>query len=205
MIRFNRTLSLATCLVLLGAVTGTAQLNAGMGERRGDGPPPMRVLMPPGVVDKPAGMEMSDDPEQAFIQQLFKGFFQMMDQNGNGELSADELSGWVHPPPHMDGMDDGMGRPDGMNRPPMDGTMDGDAGEQVRRLQEELHRVHQEQRMRRMEEMNHRRDRIREQLAQMRQEQQRMAEHMREMEAEAQSVNEEFEKANSDSLPEPTP
>ncbi|MDA0336376.1 MAG: hypothetical protein O2782_14520 [bacterium] len=197
MIRFNRTLSLATCLVLLGAVAGTAQRNAGMGEHRGDGPPPMLVLMPPPGVDKPAGMEMSDDPYH-IVEPLFKGFFQMMDQNGNGELSADELSGWVHPPPHMNGMDDGMGRPDGMNRPPMDGTMDGAAGEQVRRLQEELHRVHQEQRMRRMEEMNHRRDRIREQLAQMRQEQQRMAEHMREMEAEAQRVNEELEKANSE-------
>ena len=197
MIRFSRILSLATCLVLLGAVASTAQMNGGMGEHRGDGPPPMLVLMPPPDVDKPEGMEMSDDPEEAF-QQLFKGFFQMMDQDGNGELSADELSSWVHPPPHMDGMDDGMGRPGGMNRPPMDGGMDGDAGEQVRHLQEELHRVHQEQRMRRMEEMNHRRDRIREQLEQMRQEQQRMAEHMREMEAEAQRVNEELEKANSE-------
>jgi len=156
----------------------------------------MLVLMPPPDVDKPEGMEMSDDPEEAF-HQMFRAFFGMMDLDGNGELSADELSGWVHPAQHMDGMDGGPGMPggEGMHKPP---PMDGDMGEHVRRLERELRRVHHEQQMRHIEEMTHHRDRLREEHAHMLEEQQRMAEHMREMEEEARRVNEELERANSE-------
>lgn len=96
MIRFSRNLSLATCLVFGMVAAAFAQMDGGpmddgdMGEH--DGPPPMLVLMPPPDAEKPEGVEMSEDPEEAF-HQMFGIFFDMMDQDGNGELNPDELRG----------------------------------------------------------------------------------------------------------------
>ena len=78
--------------------------------------PPMLVLMPPPDVEKPEGVEMTGDPEEDF-KTVFHTFFRLMDGDGNGELSPDELKGWVHPPrmdgdrgEHMDGEGRGDGR-----------------------------------------------------------------------------------------------
>ena len=96
MIRFSRNLSLATCLVFGMVAAAFAQMDGGpmddgdMGEH--DGSPPMLVLMPPPDAEKPEGVEMSEDPEEAF-HQMFDIFFDMMDQDGNGELNPDELRG----------------------------------------------------------------------------------------------------------------
>ena len=140
MLRFTRSLLLATCLVCVGAVAGMAQMDGPEGEHEG---PPILILVPPPDAEKPEGLEMSEDPEESF-RQLFDAFFQMMDQDGNGELNHDEMAGWVHPP-HRDG-GEGMGDGDGMG----DG---GDMGEHVRHLEEELRRVHEEQHRRHIEEI----------------------------------------------------
>jgi hypothetical protein len=187
MIRFSRNLSLATCLVFGMVAAAFAQMDDGdMGEH--DGPPPMLVLMPPPDAEKPEGIEMSEDPEEAF-HQMFGIFFDMMDQDGNGELNPDELRGWVHPPPHMDG-----GMMEGMEGPPMDGDME----EQIRHLEEELRMIHEEQHMRYIEELNHHRDRIMEEIGHMRAEQTQLADRLREMDEEARRVAEELEQAHSE-------
>ena len=185
MVRFSLNPLLAICLVFGGAATAFAQTD-GMGEH--DGPPPMLVIMPPPDVEKPEGIEMSEDPAEAF-HQMFDVFFGMMDEDGNGELNHDELGGWVHPPPHMDGGPGG-----GMEGPPMGGERE----EHVRHLEEELHRVHQEQHMRHIEELGHHRDRIREEIGHMREEQAHLADRLREMGEEARRVAEELQQAQSE-------
>ncbi|MFP6645735.1 MAG: hypothetical protein VCF24_19585 [Candidatus Latescibacterota bacterium] len=192
MVRFSRNLLLATCLVFGGAASAFAQMD-GMGEH--DGPPPMLVIMPPPDVEKPEGIEMSEDPAEAF-RQMFDVFFDMMDEDGNGELNHDELGGWVHPPRHMDGGPGG-----GMEGPPMGGEME----ETIRHLEEELrmvrqeqHMRHQEQHMRHIEELGHHRDRIMEDIGHMREEQAHLAERLREMDEEARRVAEELQQAQSE-------
>ena len=197
MIRKSSALSLATCLVLGGAVPGQAQMgDMDMGEH--DGPPPMLVLMPPPDVEKPEGVMISEDPQEA-THQLFGLFFEMMDQDGNGELNADELRGWVHPPPPLDGGSHMEGMM-GMEGEPHDGG-DGGMQDEVRRLQEELQRIHMEQRQRHIDELTHRRDRIMEDLAHMREEQARMAAHLQEMEDESRRVEEELQRVHEEGQP----
>ncbi len=199
MVRFSLNLLLAICLVFGGAATAFAQTD-GMGEH--DGPPPMLVIMPPPDVEKPEGIEMSEDPAEAF-HQMFDVFFGMMDEDGNGELNHDELDGWVHPPPHrvfgaamMDGGPPPMGTMDGggMEGPPMGGEME----EHIRHLEEELRRVHQEQHMRYIEELGHHRDRIKEEIRHMREEQAHLADRLREMDREEARVAEELQQAQSE-------
>ena len=189
MIRHSGTFLLAAGLVLAGVVGGQAQMgDMDMGEH--GGPPPMMVLMPPPDVEKPEGVMISGDPMEAH-EQLFGLFFEMMDQDGNGELNADELRGWVHPPPPMDGGP----HMEGMEPPPGgDGSME----EHVRQLEEELKRIHMEQRQRHIDELTHHRDRIMEDLAHMREEQARMAAHLQEMEDESRRVEEELQRLHSE-------
>jgi len=193
MIRFSLNLLLAICLVFGGAATAFAQTD-GMGEH--DGPPPMLVIMPPPDIEKPEGIEMSEDPTEAF-HQMFDVFFDMMDKDGNGELNHDELDGWVHPspmigsvramsPPHMDGA------------PPPMGTMGGEMEEHIRHLEEELRRVHQEQHMRYIEELGHHRDRIMEEIRHMREEQAHLADRLLEMGREEARVAQELQQAQSE-------
>jgi hypothetical protein len=190
MIRYCRILSLAGCLVLGGAVAGLADMHEGMEEH--DGPPPMLVLMPPPDVEKPEGVEISEDPEEAF-QQIFDVFFEMMDHDGNGELAHGELAGWVHPPPHMG---------EHMEGEHMEGG-DGELMEKIRMLEDELHHIHMERREHAIMELNEHRDHIEEELAHMREEHARMAEHMQEMEEEAKRVAEELERIHSEPMDEP--
>ena len=200
MVRFSLNLLLAICLVFGGAATAFAQTD-GMGEH--DGPPPMLVIMPPPDVEKPEGIEMSEDPAEAF-HQMFDVFFDMMDEDGNGELNHDELDGWVHPPPHMDGGPPPMGTMDGggMEGPPRPASHQsvegGEMEEHIRHLEEELRRVHQEQHMRYIEELGHHRDRIMEEIRHMREEQAHLADRLREMDEEARRVAEELQQAQSE-------
>jgi len=91
-----------------------------------DGPPPIIMLVPPEGKEKPEGLEMPDDPREAF-EVILKVFYRMMDSDGNGSLNMGELAEWAQPGPmgmmgpdcmHGDGMDmdgmhnDGMGRGD---------------------------------------------------------------------------------------------
>jgi hypothetical protein len=192
MVRFSLNLLLAICLVFGGAATAFAQTD-GMGEH--DGPPPMLVIMPPPDVEKPEGIELSEDPAER-VHQIFDVFFGMMDEDGNGELNHDELDGWVHPPPHMDGVPPPMGTMDGggMEGPPMGGEME----EHIRHLEEELRRVHQEQHMRYIEELGHHRDRIMEEIRHMREEQAHLADRLLEMDREEARVAEELQQAQSE-------
>ena len=110
---------------------------------------------------------MTGDPEENF-RTVFRTFFQLMDQDGSGELSRDELRGWVHPGPepgmgeHDDGM---MGDHEDMGE--HNGMGDGDMAEEIRMLKEELRRVHEEQRMRHREHMQEQIQRAREHLRQL--------------------------------------
>lgn len=198
-----------TCIKLLlaaslclGATTTVFADNHEGGDR-----PPMLALMPPPDMEKPEGVEMTGDPEQDF-QMLFDVFFRMMDQDSSGELNMDELRGWVHPPPMgpgpgMDGdhdgqmgdgqMGDGQMHDGGMGE--HDGMMgDGDMAEKVRRLEEELRRVREEQHKRHMDEMRNHRERLVEQIRHAREEQQRIADHLRQMEEDARRLEEEMQK-----------
>ncbi len=162
----------------------TATVAVADGHEGGDRPP-MLVLMPPPDVEKPEGVEMTGDPEEDF-RTIFRTFFRLMDQDGSGELSPDELRGWVHPGPGP-----GMGEHDGMmgDRGDMGGGMMGDRGgmgdgmgggmggdlaEKVRRLEERLRQVNEERRMRHEEQIR----RAREHLAQLEENARRMQEAM---------------------------
>lgn len=173
-------------------------------DHHGDGDhPPMLVLMPPPDVEKPDGVEMTGDPEEDF-RTVFRAFFRMMDQDGNGELARDELRDWVHPPrmPEMGDHDGGMGMPGmpggmpGMGRPDgdMEEHMDGEMAEKVRELKEELRRLREEQHKRRVEQMREHRSRLQEQIRHAREEQQRIADRLRQMEEEARKMEEEMER-----------
>lgn len=105
---------------------------------------------------------MTGDPEENF-RTVFRTFFQLLDQDGSGELSRDELRGWVHP-----GSGPRMGEHDGMG--------DGDMAEEIRMLKEELRRVHEEQRMRHREHMQEQIQRAREHLRQLEEDAGRMEE-----------------------------
>ncbi len=151
----------------------------------GDERPPMLILSPPEGADKPEGVEMTGDPREDF-RTIRRVFFDMMDTDGDNQLSRDELRDWVHPPkmPGMDG-DDGMHH---------EGGMDGDMGEHVRRLEEELRELHRERRMEHRERMREHREHVQEEMRHLREEQQRIAEHLREMQEEARRIEEEAQK-----------
>jgi hypothetical protein len=163
-------------LVLLIAISLCFSSMAFADHHEGDDHPPMLVLMPPPDVEKPEGVEMTGDPKEDF-RTVFRTFFQLMDQDGSGELSRDELRGWVHPGPgpgmgeHDDGM---MGDHEDMGE--HDGMGDGDMAEEIRMLKEELRRVHEEQRMRHREHMQEQIQRAREHLRQLEEDAGRMEE-----------------------------
>ena len=192
-----------TCINLLLAASLCLGATTVFADNHGGGDhPPMLALMPPPDMEKPDGLEMTGDPEQDF-QMLFDAFFGMMDQDGSGELTMDELRGWVHPPPMgpgpgMDGDHDGPMRGGQMRDGRMgehDGMMEGgDMAEKVRRLEGELRRVHEEQHRRHMEQMRNHREQLTEQIRHAREEQQRIADHLRQMEEDARRLEEEMQK-----------
>ena len=109
----RKTSKISSLVISLAFVSGTVMVasaqmpgpDGGMegdmdGEHMGehDGPPPMIALMPPEGTEKPEGVEMTGDPEQDFPMML-EVFHSMMDHDGSGELSLDELAAWAHPGP----------------------------------------------------------------------------------------------------------
>ena len=143
-----------------------------MGEH--DGPPPMIALMPPEGTEKPEGVEMTGDPEQDFPM-ILEVFHRMMDSDGSGELSLDELASWAHPLDGPGPMDEGM----------MDGGMmdEGMMEEMRRHMEEELrHQIEEEVRHHIDMEMHHEMmERHREHLEQMRHEVEEARQHEQNM------------------------
>ena len=162
-----------------------------MGEH--DGPPPMIALMPPEGTEKPEGVEMTGDPEQDFPM-ILEVFHSMMDHDGSGELSLDELASWAHPGPmHGPGPMDG----EHMDGEHMDGGMDEGMMEEMRhRIEEEVrHHIHMEMRGEMMERLRH-------EIEEARQHEQHMIreseEHQAHMKAELQEIRDHIARMMED-------
>jgi hypothetical protein len=149
-----------------------------------DGPPPMLVLMPPSDIEEPEGVEISENPEEAFGQ-IANIFFDMMDVDGNGELNRDELMAWLSPPP-MDG--------EGMHGEGMDGE-DMDMEEMRRRIEEEIrHEIHMQMREEHLSHMRHEIEEMREHEQHMRDEVEEMQRHREEMQQELARIRDDIVK-----------
>ncbi len=150
-----------------------------------DGPPPMLVLMPPPDTEEPEGVEISENPEEAFGQ-IADIFFDMMDTDGNGELNRDELMAWLAPPPMHD---EGMGHDKG-------GEMHGegmDMEEMRRQIEDEIrHQIHMEMREEHLMHMRHEIEEMRNHEQHMRDEMQEMQRHRDEVQQELTRIREEI-------------
>lgn len=137
-----------------------------------DGPPPMLVLMPPPDIEEPEGVEISENPEEAFGQ-IANIFFDMMDVDRNGELNRDELMAWLSPPP-------------------MDGE---DMEEMRRRIEEEIrHEIHMQMREEHLSHMRHEIEEMREHEQHMRDEVEEMQRHREEMQQELARIRDDIVK-----------
>lgn len=93
-------LAFIACMLIVSVVSVSAQ----------EPPMPMQpvlTLAPPPGTEKPEGFQVSGNPEEA-RQQIVDMFFDMMDVNGDGALSKEELKAWVVLPPFMPGMPGGQ-------------------------------------------------------------------------------------------------
>ena len=169
--QFN-SLALIGGFVCATIVAAAADHHEGEGDHDGgpehEGPPPIVLLTPPEGAEKPEGVEMTGDPEQDWPVVL-ETFHSMMDADGSGDLSLDELASWAHPGPmHGPG-------------PGPDGHMP-DEAELRQHIEDEIrHRIHMEMQDEMME-------RHREQLEHMRHEIEEMRGHEARLNEEAQEV-----------------
>lgn len=144
-----------------------------------DGPPPMLVLMPPPDTEKPEGVEISENPEEAFGQ-IANIFFDMMDVDGNGELNRDELMAWASPPPMHDGGMDGESM---------------DMEEMRRRIEEKIrHEMHMQMREEHLSHMRHEIEKMRNHEQHMRDEVEEMQRHREEMQQELARIRDDIVK-----------
>ena len=119
---------LTTSALLLSSTLVWAQGDPPEPPPDGEMMPPQVILAPPPGTEEPEGVEMPEDPDAAaeMVVEIFHG---MMDTDGSGELSLDELRAWVmhvHMPPPPPGGDGCMG---GCAGDAGDGCMGGCAGD----------------------------------------------------------------------------
>ena len=155
----------------------------GMPEGEHDGPPPVVMLTPPEGTEKPEHVEMTGDPEHDWPV-ILETFHSMMDSDGSGELSLEELASWAHP-------GHGPGPGPGGDMPDME--------EMRHQIEEEFrHHMHMERRHEDMERHREHLEHMRHEIEEARGHEERLREEAREVKEHLANMAEELRRGEEE-------